>query len=264
MKTIGIIGFGNMGEAMISGLLERNPDYSLSVIEKASSRRKCAVESYNAVDCTDDPEKLFTTADAVVLAIKPQDLPALGEEFYSYTEKLPLISIAAGVNLETLKQLFGSDQIARFMPSLAASVGKSVTGISYSPGCIEEFKDLSYTLAESFGLAMEMPERLIPAIIGISGSAIAYVYEFLNALALGGVKNGIKYESSLEVALDVLEGAVSTVRSSGMTPGELVTKVCSPGGTTIQGINSLHQDGFTATVIRAVDAAADRARDLEG
>jgi pyrroline-5-carboxylate reductase len=263
MKTLGIFGYGNMGEAMIAGVREQYPDLTVNVVEKIPERRRLAVENLGAVDFTDRPAELFSRSEAIVLAIKPHDLPALGEAMRPHASGARLISIAAGVSIDSIMNMFGTPVVARFMPSLAASVGKSVTGVCFSDDCDDAFKDAAFSVAESIGLALEIPEYLIPSIIGISGSGIAFVYEFIQALALGGVKEGIKYDSSLEVALDVLEGAVSTIRSSGISPGELVTRVCSPGGTTIEGIESLHRNRFTATVMEAVSTAARKARELE-
>lgn len=264
MKNLGIIGFGNMGEAMIAGVKSRDPGVNIRFIEKFEPRRQIALQKYGAEDFGNKPAELFSSCEAVILAIKPQDISSLADQYREYSKGASLISIAAGVSISRLESLFGAARIARFMPSLAASVGKSVTGVSYSDGCDEDFKNLAFEVAESIGLAMEMPERLIPAIIGISGSGIAFVYEFINAMALGGVKEGIKYDSSLEVALDVLEGAVATIRNSGITPGELITRVCSPGGTTIEGISSLHANRFTASVMEAISVTTRKAQDLEG
>ncbi len=263
MKTLGIIGFGNMGEALISGVKEAHPQLGLLVMENSGERMKLATQTYGAKNYNDNPALLFSESDAVILAVKPQDLPALGKIYGKFSGESRLISIAAGVSIERISELFGSPYVSRFMPSLAASVGKSVTGVSFSEDCDETFKEQAFSVAQSVGLAMEMPEHLIPSIIGISGSGIAFVYEFINAMALGGVKEGIKYEASLEVVLEVLEGAVGTIRSSGIGPGELITRVCSPGGTTIRGIESLHHNRFTATVMDAVSASAEKARDLE-
>ncbi len=263
MDSLGIVGFGNMGEAMISGVMAKHPALKLFVVEKVPSRIQRAVKKYNAVNCTEKPQTLFTECQAVIIAIKPQDLQVFSQAIKAYSSQTPLISIAVGVNLERLRDLFLLPQIARFMPSMVAGVGKSVTSLSFSAECNRKFRNLAIGIAESIGLAIELPERLVPAIIGISGSAIAYVFEFIHALALGGVKNGIAYDSSLKIAMEVLEGGVQTLRSSGVAPGELIAKVCSPGGTTIEGISSLQNSGFTSAVIKAVDAAAQKAVSLE-
>jgi pyrroline-5-carboxylate reductase len=263
MTSLGIIGFGNMGEAMISGVREQHPELRINVSEKIEPRRKLAVDTYGASDFTDNPAGLFAESEAVIIAIKPQDIPEAAKLLKKHSAGKQIISIAAGMSLERISGLFDTTMVSRFMPSLAASVGKSVTAVCFTEECDPSFQELAFQVAESVGLALEVPEYLIPSIIGISGSGIAFVYEFIQALSLAGVKEGIKFDSSLTVALDVLEGAVSTLRESGLTPGELVTRVCSPGGTTIEGIESLHKNRFTATVMEAVSAAAEKARKLE-
>ena len=280
IQTVSIIGFGNMGEAIIAGVCKQNAQVKVFVIEKNETRRLLATKKY-AASCSppaNENDRInsapswndsFCAADAVILAVKPQDIPHIAQEYgdlFSSMSAVPIISIAAGVSLQRLGELFPTSHIIRFMPSLAAQVGRAVTAISYSSNCTEGTRKTAFEIAGSIGMAIELAEELIPAIIGISGSAIAYVYEFIQALALGGVKEGLRYDASLEIALEVLEGAVVTLRQTAtenLNPATLVTKVCSPGGTTIAGIQSLHNNHFTATVIEAVAVAAQRARELE-
>lgn len=150
------------------------------------------------------------------------------------------------------------------MPNLAASAGASVVGVCFSKNAPEELKKAATDLASALGHPLLLAEKQMSAITGLSGSGIAYVFEFVHALAIGGVRNGIPYSESLEAALAVLEGAVAVLRESGVHPQEMVSRVCSPAGTTVEGIVALEEGGFTAAVIEAVTRAAERAAELEG
>ncbi|MGI9255921.1 MAG: pyrroline-5-carboxylate reductase [Salinispira sp.] len=275
MESIIIIGFGNMGEALIAGLTEQRrmqnkAALTLGVIEKFPERRRIAVEEYHAVDCSDfsaqSDHPHAVNADIVILAVKPQEIAAAAREHRALLANKPVISLAAGISLKKLSALLPSSHIIRFMPSLAARVGKAVTALVCSENCSAEFRENAREIAWATGIVLEVPEELIPAVIGISGSAIAYVYEFIHALVLGGIREGLKYDISLQAVLNVIEGAAATVREAeaeGLSPADLVTRVCSPGGTTIEGIRTLHEHHFTAGIMQAVSAAAERARNLE-
>jgi pyrroline-5-carboxylate reductase len=206
-------------------------------------------------------EDLQNSSDITMIAVKPQILP----ELYPALMEKPgqrYISIAAGVSIHTLCEKTESDVVTRFMPNIAASVSRAVTSVSHSTGCDDQFKKLSFEIASSFGTAVELRESLIPAFIGISGSAIAYFYQFLHAVALGGTKEGIPYPEAARIASETFAGAVDLLRQSGEDPISLMTKVLSAGGTTITGIHELER-GFTGDVIDAVHASAQRALDLE-
>jgi pyrroline-5-carboxylate reductase len=103
----------------------------------------------------------------------------------------------------------------------------------------------------------------MPAVTGVSGSGIAYVFEFINALAMGGVRTGLPYATALNMSIDVLEGAVATLRDNKLHPTEMISRVCSPAGSTVEGILELEQAGFQAIVMKAVSRAAERSRELE-
>ena len=263
MKSIGIIGFGNMGEAMVQGIQKNQPKLKINIIEKVAARRDVAVQQYSAQDLTLDYAGFMQASDLVVLAIKPQDIHQLLEILHPHTLNKPIISILAGITLGYFQKASQALEIARFMPSLAASVGKAVVGISFSTAAGEQFRSDALAIAASMGSGFEIPEQLMPAIVGISGSGLAFVFEFINALAMGATRTGLPYATSLKIALDVLDGAVATLRANGVHPSDMTSRVCSPAGTTIEGIMALEKHSFTASVMEAVSAAAHRARELE-
>jgi pyrroline-5-carboxylate reductase len=210
-----------------------------------------------------------------ILAVKPQDASDLVECLVPFAKNKKFISIIAGKTLDFYRKL-DTPYIVRFMPNLAAMYRKAAVGVSFPPAAgaektgvappadIAAFRRDALDIAAALGEPVEIPERLMPMMTGLSGSGIAFVFSFLHAMALGGVKTGLGYDKALGVALKVVEGAVEVVRRTGENPAALTAKVSSPAGTTIAGLQALEEAAFTAAVMRAVEEAAARAEDLEG
>ncbi len=256
--TYTLIGFGNMGLALFDGL---GTEHQGRVVEPKADRRKLAEERGAKVSPAPAAE-FFEGSDLVVLAIKPQDVSELAS-YRGFLERYPIVSILAGTPTSRITEVTGSTQVVRLMPSLAAAVGAAVVGVSPGTETAPEVLKRALEVAEALGKPVELPERLMPAITGLSGSGIAFVFSFVHALALGGTKAGIPYDKAVDIAFELLKGAYETHRASGEPPMTTVTKVCSPAGTTINGIQALAEYNFDAAVIAAVTAAADRAEELE-
>lgn len=259
MKTIAIIGTGNMGGAIARALSKRD-DYSIILYNKTFEKaEKLALETgAKAVVSMDE----ITSVDTVIIAVKPQVLPFV----YSSLRKIKcslFISLAAGVSLETLKSNLGATHVARYMPNIAASVGKSVTAVTYTDDLPEEEKTTALDIASSFGDGFFLDESLFNAFIGISGSAIAFIYEFISALTLGGVREGIGYKKAEEIVLSTINSAITLQKESHKSATELEIMVCSPKGTTIEGVKKLKELNFENSVIEAVSASARKAEAME-
>jgi pyrroline-5-carboxylate reductase len=269
MKKIGIIGFGNMGEAFAAGLRNKLKDIRFGVVEKFAPRAQRAHENYGAEDFTGRIAALLDFADITIIAVKPQDAAEVLEELGPFSEGKKFAAIVAGKTLSFYASYLKTPYIARFMPNLAAMYRKAPVGVAFSAASGVEagfaaFRAEALELAAAVGSALEIPEKLMSAITGLSGSGIAFAFAFIHGLALGGVKTGLGYEKALEVAIQVAEGAAAVLRGTGETPANLVAKVCSPAGTTIAGIQALEEAAFTAALMRAVEEAAARAEELEG
>ncbi|MCX7787916.1 MAG: pyrroline-5-carboxylate reductase [Spirochaetes bacterium] len=270
MENIGIIGFGNMGESFVAGLRTKFPEITFAVVEKLSSRAKVAIDRYSAMDCTGDWVRFFSHVDIVILAVKPQDAESLLREISPYSQGKRFISIMAGKQISFLQKYLQTSYISRFMPNLAAMYGKAVIGVSFPEGSsapsseLESFKTACLQIAEAVGKPIPIPERLMPMMTGLSASGIAFVFQFIHAMALGGVKTGLGYPSAVEATLQVVEGAVEVLRKTGEIPSAWITRVTSPAGTTIEGLQVLEETAFTAAVMGAVEAASRRAKELEG
>jgi pyrroline-5-carboxylate reductase len=263
MTKIGVIGTGFMGTAVMKGILRQNRDVEFGIIEKDAPRRDYCARELGARDFSARPAELFDFSELVVLAIKPQDLDTLAETVGTAAKNSLVLSMLAGTPMAKVGKQLGTERLIRIMPNLAADIGKAVTGVTFSPFLDATTRKDILTLLAGIGTLLEVREDQLNAITGVSGSGIAYVFRFIDALAMGGVEQGLPYGQALEAARDVVESAALLLRETKTLPAELVGRVCSPGGTTIRGIRALEEGKFNATVMAAVEAATARSRELE-
>lgn len=265
MKTIGFIGGGNMGGAMMAGLVNTQtftPDHVI-----ASDVYRPALDRLHeelGIRVTENVQELVEAAQIIVLSVKPQILPSVVEQVADRigTDKL-VISIAAGVTLDRLTGLL-SDQhkIVRVMPNTPAMVGEGMAGICTNGNVSEEEKQQILQIFNCFGKAELVPEKLIDAVVGVSGSSPAYVYMFIEALADGAVAEGMPRAQAYKFAAQAVLGSAKMVLESGKHPGELKDMVCSPAGTTIEAVKALEEGAFRAVVMDAVHTAAEKNRNM--
>ncbi|MCK5157313.1 MAG: pyrroline-5-carboxylate reductase [Spirochaetales bacterium] len=268
MKKIGFIGCGNMGSSMARAFALSIKDIDLYLYDTDSNKSSLLASELSAnaalsAQVSTSVESLIMQTDITFLAVKPQILPQLYSVLAKIKNNHSYISIAAGISIDSLSKGLNSNQVIRFMPNIAASVSKAVTAVASNSKAEEKFIQEAFKLAQACGTAFSLPEKLFPAFIGISGSAIAFFYQFLHAVALGGTKEGISYSQSLSIASQTFSGAIELLLTSGSSPQELITTVTSAAGTTIDGIIALEDGGMNAAVIKAVSAASGKARDLE-
>ncbi|GAB6090424.1 pyrroline-5-carboxylate reductase [Spirochaeta dissipatitropha] len=263
--SILFIGYGNMGSAFASGIKKKYPEYQILVMDPSNEACQRAKDSLQAeIIPVEKPDKIAEyKPSAIFLSVKPQHFPEAATRIAAYIGDSLLISLMAGITISTLQDKLRSIKVIRCMPNLAAAYGMSVTSVSADP--VTDAQDVAFacSLAESAGMAIEIPEDLIASIIGISGSGIAFAFQFIHAMALAGTESGIAYPRSLDIVLQTVQGAAESIRQSGTQPAEYITKVCSPGGTTISGIAALEKSGFTNSVMQAVRSAADKSRHME-
>lgn len=262
MERIGIIGFGNMGECLISGLKNKQPQIRLGVMETVPEKKRKAEEKYG-VTVFSTYSDFFDFSEITIICVKPQDLRMLFTQVNGAADGKQIISIAAGSTIDYIRKGLNSKNVIRFMPNLAAQVDHSVVGVAMGSETSDNFRKQALSIATAIGKPYELSEKLMNAVTGLSGSGIAYVFSFIHALALGGTKSGLLYHTALDIAVETVAGAAKILKETGEHPIALLSKVISPAGTTIQGINALEQNRFTATVIEAVEKASERAGELE-
>jgi len=271
--NVGFIGSGMMASAMMDGLLAKGVCKEVSDII-CSDMYEASLEKARAKGITGtkkNTEVCSTAKDAIILAVKPHIIPkvckdvveALKSEDDKNKDAL-IISIAAGVSLETLESLLPRCRVVRVMPNTPCLVGEGASGYAMGSLCIPKDRDLVEAIFGSFGVAFELSEVLLNAVTGLSGSGPAYVFQFIEALSDGGVRAGIPRAVATKLAAQTVKGAAEMVIKTNEHPGKLKDQVTSPGGTTIAGVERLEQGGLRGAVIGAVSAATKRSMQLGG
>ena len=256
----GFIGCGNMGGALATALSRSTQDILLS--DPSPKARDLARELGCAYG---DNETAAWECDRLFLAVKPQMMEQVLRPLAPILrQKKPLlITIAAGLEIETIEAFAGTElPIIRIMPNTPVAVGKGM--ILYCCNALVEQETLDDFLAdmEPAGRMDQLEEKLIDAACSVSGCGPAYVYMFLEAMADGAVVCGLPRAKAMEYAAATLAGAAEMYLATGIHPGQLKDNVCSPGGSTIAGVNALEQHGFRGAVMDCVQAAYKRNKEL--
>ena len=264
-KRVGFVGGGNMGEALIRGLLGTNlvPAELLSATDVRAERPAQLTKQYG-ITAHGDNTRLVREADVVILAVKPQIMAGvLAEIAPAVTARHLLISIAAGVATATIRAGLGKDaRIIRVMPNTPALVLQGATALAKGKGLQADDLGTAEEIFGAVGRVVVLDEELMDAVTGLSGSGPAYVAIVIESLADGGVKMGLDRATAMTLATQTVLGAAQLLSETGMHPGALKDMVSSPGGTTIAGISALEEGGIRTTFIRAVERATLRSREL--
>ena len=262
---IGFIGLGNMASAMIGGMLQKDmvtPGEIIGSCRTEETAKKIADRF--GIETTTDNSTVAQAADILVLAVKPQFFPEVIAQIKDEVNADALIiSIAAGKTMDYIETQFGRPlKLVRCMPNVPALVGEGITSVSRNERVSDEEMKQAMDLLSSMGKASEIPERLIDAVVGVSGSSPAYVFLFIEAMADGAVAAGMPRSQAYEFAAQAVLGSAKMVLETGKHPGELKDMVCSPGGTTIQAVKVLEKKGFRAAVMDAMEACIEKSKSL--
>lgn len=262
---IGFIGLGNMARAMIGGMLQKEmvkPEDIIGSAKTAATREKMAKEY--GILTKESNVAVAAEAEVLVLAVKPQFFgEVIAEIKDSVRPDTLIISIAAGKTLDWIAKAFDRPvKLVRCMPNTPALVGEGCTGVCVNNQVSEEEKAFSVKLMESFGKASVVPEHLMDAVGAVSGSSPAYVFMFIEAMADAAVASGMPRAQAYEFAAQAVYGSAKLVLESGRHPGELKDMVCSPGGTTIQGVRVLEEKGMRGAVMDALTACVEKSQKL--
>lgn len=261
---LGVIGAGVMGRALLNAAVRAGVVSAGEVL--VSDVNPACLHEAEEIGCaaTYDNREVVAHSQAVLVAVKPQVIrEVLGDLHEEFQDGQLLISIAAGVSLATLRDVVGPrPRLVRVMPNICCTVGAAASAWAAEPDVTEQQKRFVAELLTAAGEAVEVEERLLDAVTGLSGSGPAYAAVFIEALADGGVKAGLSRPQALRLAAQTVLGAARWVLDNEESPATLKDLVSSPGGTTIHGIAALEAGAFRAAVIEAVVAAAERAREL--
>jgi pyrroline-5-carboxylate reductase len=262
---VGFLGAGNMGEAMIKGLLQARlvDAKAVCAADVRADQLEQLVRKYD-IRTVASNAALVAESDVVILAVKPQIMGAVLREIAGTVDaRKLLISIAAGVHTRTLRAHLGKPvRLIRVMPNTPALVLEGVTAIARAEGLDPGDLGTAEELFGAIGRVVVLDEDALDAVTGLSGSGPAYVAVVIESLADGGVKMGLDRATAMTLAVQTVLGSAKLIRETGMHPGQLKDMVSSPGGTTIAGIAALEEGGVRSTFIRAVERATERSREL--
>lgn len=262
---IGFIGLGNMATAMMGGIISNKvaepsdifgADALSAAGEKAEKTLKINVMKGN--------KDVVKASDIIILSVKPQFYPEVIDDIKEVSDMNRLfITIAPGKTLEWLKGQFGKElKIIRCMPNTPALVGAGMTGVCPNGNVSEDDMKTALSILTSFGRAEVVPERLMDAVVSVSGSAPAYVFIMIEAMADQAVADGMPRTLAYEFAAQAVMGSAKMVLETGKHPAELKDMVCSPAGTTIDAVKVLEREGFRAAIEDAMQACTEKSKSL--
>ena len=258
---IGCIGTGAMGGAIMRAVCKKYDVKQIKVTDKNAKMGKAFAQETGAQFVKSNKEVL--DCDYIFLAVKPQ---FLGEVFDEIGKKIPssavIISMAAGVKIEKLEAWAPQARFIRMMPNVCAQIGQAMTAISYNSNIKQQEADTAIKILSTAGRVEVVLEKLMDCVTAVSGSGPAFVFMFIEALADAAVRNGMPRAQAYTYAAQTVYGSAGMVLQGDKNPAALKDMVCSPAGTTIEGVAALEENGFRNAVIKAVTAACNRSIEL--
>ncbi len=264
---IGVIGAGNLASAVISGSVTsgkfKGEDFILYDIFSQKVEENCQKFGTNSADST---AEVVSSCDAVILAVKPKDFASLLESLAKDLQKSnPLIiSVAAGLTVDFIASFLPYEaRIARIMTNINASIGGAMTAYCPNKNVTVEDEAFLDSFCKSFGDAIKLDEQLFPQFSVLAGCVPAFAYKFVDELARAGVKIGVAKNLSLRIAAQTVLGSAKVILEGDTHPYELIDRVCTPAGTTIDGISALMENGFENAVMKAVESSYNKDKSLK-
>lgn len=264
-ETLGFVGGGQMAEALIKGLLSRKlfKPGQITVSDPSKVRRSHLKKTFG-INTTLENKEAVTGSEIIVLAVKPQVITTVLEEIRPVVSSNHLVvSIAAGITILSLeKGLPEGTRVVRVMPNTPALVQTGAAALCKGTAARPDDLDMVRKILETVGKAVVIPESLMDAVTGLSGSGPAYVFTFVEGLIDAGVREGLPRTVAQELVVQTVLGAALMCQNSGKHPAELTTMVTSPGGTTVAGLHVLERGALRGMLLDAVRAATERSREL--
>jgi len=263
---VGFIGLGNMAKAIIGGILRNEIVAAKDILGSAkTAETNEKVQKEYGITILPNNSAVAKESDILFLAVKPIFFPEVMEEIKdSIKESTVVISVAAGKTVEFIENGLANPRlkIIRCMPNTPALVGEGCTGVCINSNVTDEDTEIAMNILSSFGKAYLVPERLMDVVGAVSGSSPAFVFMFIEAMADGAVAGGMPRKQAYEFAAQAVLGSAKLVLDSGKHPGELKDMVCSPGGTTIEGVKVLEECGLRGAVMDAMEAVLEKTKRL--
>lgn len=264
-KRIGFIGSGNMGKAIIGGLM------SAKVIEPGQITvfdiqltKVQELQIQYGINAVDSAKEAVDGSDIVFIAVKPDSIHGVLSEILGHLrDDTVIVSIAAGIPIDAIETVIGKERkIVRIMPNTPALVGEGMSSVTPNHRVTQDELNDILTIFNSFGRSEVVSEHLIHAVTGISGSSPAYVFMFIEAMADAAVLAGLPRAQAYQFAAQAVLGSAKMVLETGKHPAELKDMVCSPGGTTIEAVKTLEERGFRSAVIDAIGSCVEKSKSM--
>lgn len=261
--TIGIIGAGTMGQALLKGLLANGVARRTLRAADADAGIRRTIRRRFRVRVTDENARLVRQSDVVILAVKPQQLAEVTRRIRPHLQRRQLvISIAAGITLRWLRQRVGGVPLVRAMPNLPATVGGGFAALTAAPSATARHRAIARAIFEAVGEIVELPERSFDAVTAVSGSGPAYVFFLVQAWEAAAASLGLSSAVASRAIRQTLAGSARLLAASGEPAGELIRKVASKGGTTEAALKVLARRRLAAHFTAALRAAQHRSQEL--
>lgn len=264
-QKIGIVGGGQMGEALIRGIIDSGllSADKIMITDPDNDRCQYLLSTYS-VQIADSAQSLADACSILILAVKPQ---IMGKVLDMYSQSLSskhlIISVAAGISIQSIEKFIGDRvKIIRVMPNTPALVLAGASALSPNSMATREDVDSALQIFSAVGTCFEVDEKLLDAVTGLSGSGPGYVFAFIEAMIDGGVLAGLPRPVAEKLVLQTVYGSAKLAMESGDPPAVLKGRVTSPGGTTITGLHVLEESGFRGAVMTAIEAATERSKEL--
>ena len=262
---VAFIGLGNMGASLAKAVAKEVDAQDLLLVNRSPRKVKEFISQYGGT--ASDLEQVFQEAEVIFLGIKPYQIgPLLGEYqgILDQRSNLLLVSMAAGLELEKMADVIQNDQLGliRIMPNTPVAIGQGVISLTRSQAVTDQQLAQVNQLLAGAGILYEIEEKLMDPATAVAGCGPAFVYQMIEAMADAGVSLGLSREQALQMAAQTFKGAASMILETGQHPGSLKDAVCSPGGSTIAGVNRLEQVGLRGDIISGVEAAYKRTQEM--
>lgn len=268
IRTIGMVGTGNMGSAILRGIVDAGYVRTNQIVafDSSSRRLRDLCQELTGIQAAQDCREVAEKADLIILAVKPLYVHEVIDSMKAALYGKAVLSIAAGWTVAMLEQaLQGSGATClRVMPNTPALVGEGMTALCDESSFSDEDFEYAKGIFNAIGKTIVLPERLFDGVTAISGSSPAYIYMLIEAMADAGVAEGIPRTHAYEMAAQSVLGSALMVLSTGTHPAALKDAVCSPGGTTIEAVKVLEERGFRAAIMDAMEACAEKSRKMSG
>lgn len=260
---VGFIGAGRMGSALIRGFIDAGTLDEEDIVASDKDKNKLLALAGLGIVVTPDNREVAKKADMIFLAVKPGEVSNVLGEIKDLVDEKLIVSMAAGIPTKLIEGKLGSKvRVVRVMPNMPCAVGEGATAYCLGKNADKGDGEAVKEFFDSVGITVELEERYLDAVTGVSGSGPAYFYLIIKALTEAGVKEGLPKDVAEKLTAQTAKGAGAMVLKSGKTPGELIDMVRSPGGTTAEGLKAMEERKVAEAMIEAVKAATKKAREL--